>query len=224
VTTIAGAVLAAGSGSRYAGTTPKQVAELHGRALVAWALAAQVEAGLDPVLVVVGDCGDAIVKAVPPGVVEVRAREWRRGISRSLRAALDALESRTQASAVCIGLADQPLIGADAYRRLAAAHARGALLVVATYGGRRANPVLIGRDLWPEARALDGDAGARQLMDRHEVVEVDCTSTGDPRDVDTLDDLLAIRGEPVGGHGPDLRPETSGEPGEPGPPGESSKP
>jgi CTP:molybdopterin cytidylyltransferase MocA len=28
-------------------------------------------------------------------------------------------------------------------------------------------------------------------MDRHDVVEVDCTDTGSPADVDTLDDLEA---------------------------------
>jgi hypothetical protein len=29
----------------------------------------------------------------------------------------------------------------------------------------------------------------------HEVIEVDCTGTGDPRDVDTLDDLRALESE-----------------------------
>ena len=46
--------------------------------------------------------------------------------------------------------------------------------------------------LWAEARALDGDEGARVLMRRHRCVEVDCDGTGDPTDVDTLDDLHAI--------------------------------
>jgi CTP:molybdopterin cytidylyltransferase MocA len=49
--------------------------------------------------------------------------------------------------------------------------------------------VLLGRRLWDEARQLDGDVGARALMSDHDVVEVDCTDTGDARDVDTLDDL-----------------------------------
>jgi CTP:molybdopterin cytidylyltransferase MocA len=67
----------------------------------------------------------------------------------------------------------------------------GAALAVATYHGVRGNPVLVGRPLWPAARALTGDAGARQLMDGSEI-EVDCTGTGDPADVDTLDDLRSL--------------------------------
>jgi CTP:molybdopterin cytidylyltransferase MocA len=42
--------------------------------------------------------------------------------------------------------------------------------------------------MWAQARRLDGDEGARVLMDDG-VVEVDCTDTGSAADVDTLDDL-----------------------------------
>ncbi len=122
----------------------------------------------------------------------VRARGWRSGIARSLRAALDALEGWAQVGAVCVGLADQPRVGPEAYRRLAAAHDDGATLAVATYGGTRGNPVLLARGLWPEARQLDGDEGARALMRTHPAVEVPCDGTGDPGDVDTLDDLRAM--------------------------------
>jgi nicotine blue oxidoreductase len=73
--------------------------------------------------------------------------------------------------------------------RLAAAYDDGAALAVATYSGRRANPVLIGRELWPDALALRGDEGARGLMRSHPAVEVDCSDTGDPHDIDTPADL-----------------------------------
>ena len=49
----------------------------------------------------------------------------------------------------------------------------------------------LARPLWAAARSLTGDAGARQLMDGSET-EVDCTGTGDPVDVDTLDDLRSL--------------------------------
>ena len=86
-----------------------------------------------------------------------------------------------------VGLADQPLVGADAYRRVARAHDDGARLAVATYGGVRGNPVLIGREHWDEALALAGDEGARVLLRRHGAVEVPCDGTGEPTDVDTPD-------------------------------------
>lgn len=186
------AVLAAGRGSRLGGDTPKPLVELRGRPLVSWALDAAMRSGLRPALLVVGHQGSKVDRLAPQGVTVVRARGWRQGISRSLRAALQALDGWAQVGAVCVGLADQPCIGPDAYRRLGAAFDDGASLAVATYGGVRANPVLVGRSLWAEAGALDGDEGARVLMRRHPVVEVACDGTGDPADVDTLEDLRAI--------------------------------
>ena len=186
---VAVAILAAGRGSRLGGDVPKPLVELHGRPLVSWALGAATASDLRPVVLVVGHRGDAVTRAATEGVVVVRSRRWRRGIARSLRAALEALEPWAQVGAVAVGLADQPLVGADAYRRLAGAYAEGARVAVATYHGQRRNPVLLGRTMWAEARRLDGDEGARALMGDDGVVEVDCTDTGSAADVDTLDDL-----------------------------------
>ena len=185
---VAIAVLAAGRGSRLGGDVAKPLVELRGRPLVSWALDAATGSGLRPVVLVVGHHGDAVARVASEGVVVVRSRRWRRGIARSLRAALEALEPWAQVGAVAIGLADQPLVGADAYRRLADAYREGASLAVATYDGQRRNPVLLGRTMWEKARELDGDQGARVLMDEG-AVEVDCTDTGSAADVDTLDDL-----------------------------------
>ena len=189
---VAVAVLAAGEGSRLGGRTPKPLVSFQGRPLAAWALDAAMASELRPVVLVVGHRAGVVSQAAPQGVTVVRAPRWRRGIAHSLGAALEALEPYAQVQAVCIGLGDQPRVGADAYRRLAAAHADGAQLAVATYGGDRGNPVLLGRSLWVEARRLRGDVGARALMDRYEVVEVDCSGSGDPADVDTLDDLQGL--------------------------------
>jgi molybdenum cofactor cytidylyltransferase len=186
---VAIAILAAGRGSRLGGDVPKPLVELRGRPLVSWALGAATASDLRPVVLVVGHRGDAVTRAATEGVVVVRSRRWRRGISRSLRAALEALEPWAQVGAVAVGLADQPLVGTDAYRRLAGAYRDGARLAVATYHGRRRNPVLLGRTMWPRARRLAGDEGARALMGDEDVVEVDCTDTGSAADVDTLDDL-----------------------------------
>jgi len=165
---------------------------LWGRPLVAWALDAATSADLHPILLVVGRGGSDVIAAAPPGVIAIRARNWRHGIAHSMRAALEALEPYVQVDAVCIGLADQPLVTAEAYRRLAEAHAGGATLAAASYGGQRANPVLVDRSLWAEAHGLSGDVGARGLMEHHDVVDVDCTDVGDPTDVDTLDELRAL--------------------------------
>jgi CTP:molybdopterin cytidylyltransferase MocA len=194
--TTAAVVLAAGRGSRLATDDVKPLLLDRGRPLVAWALGAARGSGCAPVLLVVGHAGEAVAAVAPPGVRVVESPDWETGISQSLRVALVALEPDPAVTAVCVGLADQPRVGPEAYRRLVAAGERGAPIAVATYGGVRQNPVLLARGVWPAAAVLTGDEGARRLMATHPVVEVDCTGTGDPTDVDTLDDLRALPGAP----------------------------
>jgi molybdenum cofactor cytidylyltransferase len=197
--TTAAVVLAAGAGSRsrVVGGAPKPLLELHGRPLVVWALDAARRSGCSPVLLVVGHAGEEVRAFAGDDVQVVDAPRWSEGISHSLRAALDALEPDRSVTAACVGLADQPRIGPEAYRRLARVGAAGADIAVATYAGARRNPVLLARSVWASARLLAGDEGARQLMGTHDVVEVDCTGTGDPVDVDTLDDLRALEERPM---------------------------
>jgi CTP:molybdopterin cytidylyltransferase MocA len=160
---------------------------------VVHAVGAAIASGLTPVVVVVSD--DRIATALSgeervAAIVTNDAPE--RGISSSLQVALGALDADESVDAVVVGLADQPLIGADAYRRVAGALADGAQLAAATYGGVRGNPVLIGRAHWSEALGLEGDEGARVLLRRHGAVEVPCDGTGEPADVDTPEDLIAL--------------------------------
>jgi molybdenum cofactor cytidylyltransferase len=187
---IAVAVLAAGRGLRFGGNVPKPLLELGSRSLVAHALTAATASGAVLVLCVVSD--DRVAAAVPDGVEVVRNGAPERGIASSLHAVLRALTPRPDIDAVVVGLADQPLVGADAYRRVATAFEHGAPLAVATYGGVRGNPVLVARALWSEALELAGDEGARVLVRRHGAAEVPCDGTGEPTDVDTPEDLAAL--------------------------------
>lgn len=187
-------MLAAGRGLRFGGEIPKPLLELGGRALVLHAVDAARGSGLTPLTVVVSDDRTAAVVGGTEGgeVLIVRNDAPERGISSSLHAALRALGPDASINGVVVGLADQPLMGSDAYRRVAGALGGDAQLAVATYGGVRGNPVLIGRAHWDEALALEGDEGARVLFRRHGAVEVPCDGTGEPADVDTPEDLIAL--------------------------------
>jgi len=166
--------------------------------VVARALDALRASGLAPIVLVVGREAESVQAAAlgadppPPRVTVVRNDRWASGIASSLRAAVGVLEARSEVDALIVGLGDQPLVGPEAYRRLADAYDSGARLAVATYATVRANPVLIARDHWNEALGLEGDEGARVLMRHHPVVEVPCDGTGEPTDVDTEADLAAL--------------------------------
>ena len=186
-------MLAAGRSTRFDGV--KQLAPLGDRPLVRWAVDAALASGLRPVITVIGPRGGPVAAVLPAGVDVVRARRARRGIAESLRALVRALGPWRQVGAVCVGLGDQPGVGAEAYRRLARAYDAGATLAVATYAGVRQNPVLIARSQWPRVDELRGDVGARALMTEIDVTEVDCTDTGSPADIDTPADLERVARE-----------------------------
>lgn len=188
---VAIAILAAGKGSRFNQNYPKSLALLRGRSLLVHALNAAMDSRLTPVLLVVGYKYQQVAINAP-NIRIVHNPHWRQGIASSLQAAIKAIELNLSIGALCIGLADQPLIGADAYCCLASAYREGADFAVATYEGARRNPVLLARSMWSNAIKLDGDEGARVLMSSHSVVEVACDRTGSPRDVDTVEDLQEL--------------------------------
>src|SRR5207245_8274228 len=133
-------LLAAGRGSRFGDEAPKTLARLGRRPLVTHAVAAATMSGLRPVVVVVG-CQAADVAAAAGALAEVVENpDWESGMSTSLRAGLATLIADPTVTAVAVALADQPRIGADAYRRLAAPPRDGAQPAVAAYGGPRGQP------------------------------------------------------------------------------------
>ena len=185
--TVAGVVLAAGSGSRFAasgGALPKALAVVRGTALVDHALRAATGAGLDEVLLVDGAVD--LTDRAAPGIVVLHNPRWADGLATSLQVALAYAEAADH-RAVVVGPVDQPGVGAEAWRAVAAAPDEPPV-AVATYDGRRANPVRLARAVW-HLVPTSGDVGARALMlERPDLVrEVPCT--GEPWDVDTMEDL-----------------------------------
>ena len=175
-------MLAAGSGSRFAGGTHKLRALLQGRPVLAWALDNAVAAGLDGVIVVTGAAD--VTDLVPVGATVVANPDYAAGQATSLQAARRYAEAHGF-DAMVVGLGDQPLVPPEAWRAVAGA---GGELCTAVMHGQRTPPVKIARSLWP-LLPEHGDEGARVLMrGRPELVqEVACK--GRAVDIDTVEDL-----------------------------------
>ncbi len=179
---IAGLVLAAGEGRRYG--MPKALVRTDGGLFVERAAAVLAEAGLDPVLVVIGAAADE-VRAAAPGLRTVVNSEWATGMASSLRAGLAALAG-TPAGAVVVQLVDMPGVTPDAVRRVAA-HASPRALAMGGYEGRRSHPVLLGREHWAGvAASATGDRGARDYLRAHaaDVRVIPVADVADDTDVD----------------------------------------
>ena len=196
-TSVAGVLLAAGEGSRIG--QPKALIVIAGQSLASRGAGLLRDGGADPVIVVSGAAAPA---SLPPDVQVVHNPDWRTGMGSSLVAGLHAVPGHC--TAAVLALADQPLVGAEAVRRLIQARADGASVAVAAYDGKPRNPVLIGREHWPEVIEMAvGDVGARPFLRAKSalVTLIECGDTGRPDDIDTLDDLARVE-EVLGGPTP----------------------
>lgn len=189
-----GILLAAGGGRRLGG--PKALVDVGGRALVEHGVVLLEAAGCDPVVVVLGaGADDVVARCDLRDARTVVNREWAAGMGTSLRSGLAALEeSRTRAAVVI--LVDQPMVARAALRRLIDAWRGGTRAAVAGYGGMPRNPVVLDRGVWRAvAASATGDHGARVWLrsNPHEVVVVPCDDVARPDDIDTVEDLVAVR-------------------------------
>jgi CTP:molybdopterin cytidylyltransferase MocA len=187
--TTAALVLAGGSGSRFAGGH-KLLAPFRGRSLAVWAIDAALRSGVEEVLVVTGAVDLAAV--VPSDVHLITNPHWQAGQATSLARGIDAAETAGH-DAVVVGLADQPLIPSEAWRRVARCQASP--IAVATYAGERRNPVRFHCDVWA-LLPRQGDEGARRLLRSRPDLVTEVACPGDPVDIDTEDDL-AVYGGPA---------------------------
>jgi molybdenum cofactor cytidylyltransferase len=185
---ISALVLAAGRATRFGRT--KQLEVVRGVPLVQHAIDAAVETGLDDIVVVLGHDAEAVraVLRLPASGRAVVNHAFASGIASSLREGLRALDAGSNAAVVL--LADQPGIAATHLRTLIEAFEHRASPIVRLRFRNGPGPALLAREVWSEAERLEGDEGARALMERHPELVEDLDVGGEaPTDVDEPGDL-----------------------------------
>jgi molybdenum cofactor cytidylyltransferase len=189
-----GAIVLAAGGSRRFGS-PKQLLPWKGRTLLEHVVDVVLESSVDDLVVVLGHEREAMSALVRDRAVQTVVNEdWERGQAGSVRVGLEAL--RKGCDACLFVLADQPHVTSDLIDNVVARYRRTlAPVVLPAYRGRRGNPVLFARALFPELLEMHGDEGGRQVMKRHEH-EVEMVEVRDPSlflDIDTVDEYEDAR-------------------------------
>lgn len=176
---IAGAVLAAGSGTRMG--QPKATIVVDGVRLVDRAVTALRAAGCAEVVAVVRAHTDV------PGALVVVNPEPDLGLRSSLTLAVQATPD---ADAIAVVLVDMPGVGAEAIRSVTAAWRPGRV-AVARYGDESGHPIVMSPQLWRMALTTAGpDEGARQFLATHGDLVDEVAAAGERIDLDTPEDLL----------------------------------
>jgi molybdenum cofactor cytidylyltransferase len=190
---IAGVVLAAGGASRFG--SPKQLADLDGVPLLQHAVDAMLAVpGIDQVVVVLGAEAASVREAIDfRSARAVVCADWDKGMAASLRCGVTAVGD---CEWVIVTLGDQPRVTPQVIAAVideAGGAPVGTAAVRAMYDGVPGHPVALGRAMLPGVAQLSGDVGARELLGSATVRTFEAAGLCDPADVDTPEELEALR-------------------------------
>lgn len=183
---IAGIIMAAGGSSRFG--EPKQLLEWKGKPLIRHVAVTSLEAGLSPVIVVVGSSSGEVESAITDLHLRIVInREWKMGMSTSIRMGVTALPQNT--GGVVFMQADQPQVPSELIKSLVEAHAKTLNpIVVPEIDGQRGNPVLFDAATFQHLKSLSGDIGGRALFSRFPVQWIPWHDKNILLDIDTPED------------------------------------
>ncbi len=184
---ISAILLAAGSGSRFGGD--KLLHPLPDGTPIGVAAARNLLAAVPDVVAVVrpGDFPLADLLEQEGCYVTV-CPHAARGMGASLA---HGVAARRGADGWLVVLADMPLIDSETVAAIARELEAGKHLVAPVFKGERGHPVGFGKRFAAQLLALDGDAGARDIIAAHisELALIACDDPGILRDIDRRDDL-----------------------------------
>lgn len=175
------------------------MAEYRGGPLVCRVVENALASSADRVLVVLGSEADAVGDALAGLPVDtVRNPDHREGMGTSIRAGIRALGSGSDGALVVLG--DQPEVGPELMDRVLGADPAGKAAIVApVYREGVGNPVLFRASVFGELLELEGDRGARAVVERDPArVRRVPMERSMPRDVDTPAELRRLEEEEGG--------------------------
>lgn len=184
-----GILLAAGRGRRFdpLGERNKLLQRLPGGEPVVVASARVLLAVLPRVVAVVPPDDGGVAEALRALGVEVSVcPEADSGMAASL---VHAIRHSLPADGWLVALGDMPFVQPQTLRVLLDALGAGAGIAAPVQGGRRGNPVAFGAVHLPALLALEGEHGARALLQSAQVTLVAVEDPGIFRDIDTPADL-----------------------------------
>lgn len=168
-------LLGAGRSSRMAGPN-KLMAQFDGKPLVRRTAERAIASLAENVILVTGHQADRVITAVDGlGLTLVHNADFASGLSSSLRQGIASLP--VDAAGALVVLGDMPAVTSADLDILIAAFRKsgGQAIVRATHNGKRGNPVILPRTVFGAVAALQGDTGARHIVESGaaEVIDVE---------------------------------------------------
>ncbi|MFQ5708702.1 MAG: NTP transferase domain-containing protein [bacterium] len=190
---VSAVLLAAGTSSRM-GEANKLLLRIGEKSVVRLSCENILKSAVDDLIVVVGAQNDLVRKELSSLNLSVCLNpEYLQGMSTSIVAGVNAVRAETDGALIL--LADQPNLKAATLNRFVQAFQNGEKKIIAgQYKNRIGNPALFHRSFFEELKQLQGDVGARSLLQRHpgeiQTIEI---SGDEILDLDTPQDFEALK-------------------------------
>ncbi|MGF7078488.1 nucleotidyltransferase family protein [Mucilaginibacter sp. UYCu711] len=160
-------ILAAGASSRLG--FPKQTLLYKGKTLLEIAIEAGLKSKCRPVTVVLGSSADKIEPGIKNYNIDIiHNPDWQAGMGSSIALAIKEIQKNEGVSQVVIMLCDQPfvtsrLIDSLLYKQ----QETNKKIIACTYNDTIGVPVLFNRKLFDELTLLQGQEGAKKVLNAH---------------------------------------------------------
>ena len=162
---VAAVVLAAGSSTRF--EKPKQFALFQGETFIKRIVAAAIEAGCAPVVVVTGEDSTQITLELTGLSVSIAMNSgWSSGVGSSIVVGIrHAMDLAPDLDAAVLLTCDQPFVSAAVLTQLMQLRqTTGKPIIASAYAETLGIPALFDRSCFPDLLRLKGDSGAKAII------------------------------------------------------------
>jgi molybdenum cofactor cytidylyltransferase len=182
-------VLAAGTSKRLG--QPKQLLEYKGRSLLQHSVEAAEKTGIKHILVVVGANNLLMENEMKGYNVQIIFNEhWPEGMASSIRCGLTEMKKRyPDTDGVLFLVCDQPFVTGRLLNELMEKQKeKDSPLAACVYAGIAGTPALFHKEIFPDLMELNGDTGARKIIQQYRENIAELSFDSGLTDIDTMSD------------------------------------